>query len=161
MEETGGNAGLELIIHLIVFIGPIIVFYIPGRIAERVHYKSIQTRELTYIEVPVITHKRIPYDNVRSVEMVSGSAVISLDHFKRFLASLRNLVGGRVGSYESLLDRARREAILRMKSKCPDADMIVNLRLENSSVGKSADNKKQIGCIEVLAYGTAVYLNKG
>jgi uncharacterized protein YbjQ (UPF0145 family) len=46
---------------------------------------------------------------------VSGSVVVSVDYFKRFLAGLRTLVGGRVTSYETLLDRARREAILRCK----------------------------------------------
>ena len=89
--------------------------------------------------------------------MVRGSCVISLDYFKRFLASLRNLVGGRVRAYESLLDRARREAILRMKENSGGADLILNVRLENSAIGKSANNKKQIGSVEVLAYGTAVF----
>ena len=38
-------------------------------------------------------------------------------NFKRFLANLRRLIGGRVKSYESILDRARREALLRMKTE--------------------------------------------
>ena len=47
--------------------------------------------------------------------LVQGSAVISIDYFKRMLAALRNIVGGEVKSYETLVDRARREATLRMK----------------------------------------------
>ena len=74
--------------------------------------------------------------------MVSGSAVISLDYFKRVVASLRMLMGGRVRTYESLIDRARREAVLRMKQSCKiDTGIILNVRVETSSIGKSANSK--------------------
>jgi uncharacterized protein YbjQ (UPF0145 family) len=88
--------------------------------------------------------------------LVTGSVVISVDYFKRFLASLRTLIGGRVTSYESLLDRARREAILRMKEEASKlgADKVFNIKLETSSISKSAKGK--VGSIEVLAYGTAL-----
>jgi uncharacterized protein YbjQ (UPF0145 family) len=77
------------------------------------------------------------------------------DYFKRFLASLRNIFGGRVQSYESLLDRARREAILRMKAEARalGADMVFNIKLETASIYKGKRNT--IGAVEVLAYGTA------
>ena len=81
--------------------------------------------------------------------------VVSLDYFKRFLASLRNLFGGRVRSYESLLDRARREAVLRMQDECPEADMILNFRMETSSIANTK-GKQGAGGVEVLAYGTMV-----
>ena len=45
-----------------------------------------------------------------------------------------------------------------MKESCPDADQIINLRLETSSITKG--NRKQIGSVEVLAYGTAIYFCK-
>ncbi|NNK94067.1 MAG: heavy metal-binding domain-containing protein, partial [Desulfobacterales bacterium] len=78
-----------------------------------------------------------------------------IDYFKKIMATLSNIFGGQLTSYESLLDRARREAVLRLKESCPQADQIINLRIETSSITKG-DNK-QIGCVEVLAYGTAVY----
>jgi uncharacterized protein YbjQ (UPF0145 family) len=81
--------------------------------------------------------------------------VISVDYFKRFLASLRNIFGGRISSYETLVDRARREAILRMKASCPGATQIINVRLETSSLSKNT-RKGSIGSIEVFAYGTAI-----
>jgi uncharacterized protein YbjQ (UPF0145 family) len=45
-----------------------------------------------------------------------------------------------------------------MKEACPDADQVINLRLETSSISKG--KKKQVGSVEVLAYGTAIYLQK-
>ena len=81
---------------------------------------------------------------------------MSVDYFKRFLAALRNLFGGRVTSYESLLDRARRESLLRMKEKAAalGASMVFNVKYETASISKGAGNT--IGSIEVLAYGTAL-----
>jgi uncharacterized protein YbjQ (UPF0145 family) len=53
------------------------------------------------------------------------------------------------------LDRARREAILRMKESCKKADEIINLRIETSSISKGRG--RSIGSVEVLAYATALY----
>ncbi len=131
--------------------------YFFGRFAEKRHYKSIIEREAELRHIPVIASRILPV-NVQSDAsvLVTGSVVISVDYFKRFLASLRTLIGGRVTSYESLLDRARREAILRMKEEASKlgANKVFNIKLETSSISKSANGK--IGSIEVLAYGTAL-----
>jgi uncharacterized protein YbjQ (UPF0145 family) len=94
--------------------------------------------------------------------MVMGSVVISIDYFKRLLAILRNIFGGRVTSYETLVDRARREAVLRLKAAArrKGCDIVVNLRLETSTIGQSANNRNSVGCVEVLAYGTAIALRR-
>ena len=67
-------------------------------------------------------------------------------------------------SYESIhrmnvdLDRARREAILRMKehTKSQGSSMIFNVKIETASISKG--RKDTIGSIEVFAYGTALIL---
>ncbi len=138
--------------------------YFFGRIAETRHYKSIIKREAQYQHIAAIASRILPQSS-HSAEtpdasiLVTGNVVISVDYFKRFLASLRTLIGGRVVSYESLLDRARREAILRMKEQASElgADKVFNIKLETSSISKSAKGK--IGSIEVLAYGTALVPN--
>jgi len=53
-----------------------------------------------------------------------------------------------------LIDRGRREALLRMKEWAPDADVFLNCRLETASISKGEG--KAIGCVEVIAYATAV-----
>ena len=135
--------------------------YFAGTWAENRHYRSIREREKQLLHIPAITMKDIPYPNgeIRSSHLVEGSAVISIDYFKRLLAGLRNIFGGTIISYESLLDRARREALLRMKESAPDAAVIVNVRIETSAIGKYS-SKRNIGCIEALAYGTAIDLKK-
>lgn len=139
-------------------VGLVLLGLVVGTILENKHYVSIRLREKSSRNLPVITIGS--YDNSRDIlksYLVSGSVVISVDYFKRFLAALRNIFGGRVRAYESLVDRARREAILRMKAKSPAADMIINLRIETSSISKQRNGQqKSVGCVEVIAYGTAI-----
>ncbi len=146
--------------EFIIFITLLALGYFFGSFAEKKHYKSIQEREQFYLHLPTTTSKKpmgkLP--TVRETKLVTGSVVISVDYFKRMLAGLRNFFGGKVTSYESLVDRARREAILRMKESCPNATQLINLRIETSSIAKGA--KQQIGSVEVLAYGTAIYCQK-
>jgi uncharacterized protein YbjQ (UPF0145 family) len=89
--------------------------------------------------------------------LVTGGVVIGSDPFKRYIANLVNLIGGRVSVFETLLDRARREAILRMKERAAAlrADEIVNFRMETMSLC-SGNDAKPMGIVEVMAYGTAV-----
>src|SRR5690606_13733740 len=92
---------------------------------------------------------------VAEARLITASVVISHDNFKRFLAQLRKIFGGPLRSYESLLDRARREAVLRLKEQCPEAHIVLNLRLDTANIA-STQGKKGIGALEVIAYGTAV-----
>ncbi len=145
---------------LVVFFLLLILGYAVGSINEKNHYKSIEEREKKTLPLPVVNMKKVedilkPGKKIASAELVTGSVVISIDYFKRILASLKNLVGGNVRSYETLIDRGRREAILRMKEAADSPDIIMNLRIETSTIGRSA-NRNSIGSIEVLAYGTAI-----
>jgi uncharacterized protein YbjQ (UPF0145 family) len=146
---------------LIVILSLLILGYIAGTIAEKRHYRSIHKRETALMDLPAVTLKGVGYpdERVRSAQLVWGSAVISIDYFKRFLAALRNIFGGTVTSYETLIDRARREALLRMKEMAEGATVIVNVRIETATIGKKA-NKSAVGCLEALAYGTALTLEK-
>ena len=141
---------------LIVLATLLALGYFFGRFYETRHYKSIIRREAKYRHIAAIA-SRIPPDSrtPAATMLVSGNVVISVDYFKRFLASLRSLIGGKVVSYESLLDRARREAILRMKQRANEsgANRVFNIKLETASISKNA--RGNIGAVEVLAYGTA------
>jgi uncharacterized protein YbjQ (UPF0145 family) len=142
---------------LIIFLVLLALGYGFGRHAESKHYKSIIKREKELNSLPAIASKIPPAENRElNSQLVSGSVVISIDYFKRFIAGLRNIFGGRITSYETLLDRARREAILRMKAEAKklNAEFVFNIKLETSSIHKG---RGKIGSVEVLAYGTALY----
>ncbi len=150
--------------ELIFFLGFLLVAFFSGTIIEKKHYESIHREERQYLRLPVVSAKEVTYlKNIEQADLVSGSVVISLDHFKRFLAGLRNFFGGRVRSYESLLDRGRREALIRLKKNAKQIGfgLVLNLRFETTSVGQVVPSKNQsIGCFEVLAYGTGVKLKQ-
>jgi len=146
------------LIDIAIILLPITLGYFFGRYAENKHYKSILARENKFRKLPTSNWK-IPLPmqgNIVEARLVTGSVVISIDYFKRILAGLRNVFGGRIRSYETLVDRARREAILRMKEQCPGASQIINVRIETSSISQNA-SKGTIGSVEALAYGTALF----
>lgn len=147
--------------QLIVFLILMALGYSVGTMAEKRHYRSIARREEALLHMPAVTFRNPGLDetDVLKAELVSGSAVIAVDYFKRFLAGLRNIFGGNVKSYESLIDRARREAVLRMKEQAGEAAIIVNVRIETATIGKSKRKQKST-CVEALVYGTALTLRK-
>jgi uncharacterized protein YbjQ (UPF0145 family) len=139
----------------------LVLGYVAGSIAEQNHYKSIRVRELRFRRMPTTNLRRPPVHwRIESVALVAGSTVVSVDYFKRFLAQLRGLVGGRVRAYESLLDRARREAVLRMKEEAAQRgfDAVINVRLESTNIAAPLRNDKGTAGVEVLAFGTALKL---
>lgn len=148
---------MEFHVLLLLWSVPIVLGFVFGQLAEKRHYRSIHAREKAMLHLPT-TSGKLPIMGGQAVrcELVTGSVVVSVDHFKRAAAALRGLVGGPVKSYESLLDRAKREAVLRLKESCGNAHEIVNLRLETVPLSKSAQGG--IGAVEVLAFGTAIYV---
>lgn len=127
-----------------------------GRAIEKSHYRSIIEREQQFAHLPDSSLQVVDKGNNEAAEgrLVQGSVVISVDYYKRVAAALINVFGGAIKPYEALLDRARREAVLRLKESCPEAVQITNLRIETSSISKGGKNR--INCVEVLAYGTAL-----
>ncbi len=147
-------------LDLALFLTLMTMGYFVGRATENRHYKSIRLREKASIRLPTVTGNLLPEeDQIAKSFLVSGSCVVSVDYFKRILAGLRNIMGGRVTAYETLIDRARREAILRMKYEAIGSHIIVNTRVETASVFSST-NQNGIGSVEVFAYGTAIKLKK-
>lgn len=148
---------LDFIFPILFFVAPLLLGYLFGRWLERNHYASIIRREADPA-LPLVFHERLPpLQPVRDTQLVMGSVVVSADYFKRFVAGLRMLVGGRLNTYETLLDRGRREALLRLQAqaKTLGAQQVFNIKMETSSIGGRNGNSN-IACIEVFAYGTAL-----
>lgn len=130
--------------------------YFFGRRAESKHFKSIIEREQLLRNLPAMAGRVPPQNAIYQQQLVSGSVVIANDYFKTFVAGLRNLFGGKISAYETLLDRARREAVLRMKqeAKLLGAELIFNVKYETSNI--SGQYNKRMPVVEVHAYGTAL-----
>ena len=142
----------------IIFLVVIMCGLFFGKRAEKKHYKSIIEREEKYKHVVVLSDKDAK--NVSGIQwdgvLVTGSTVVSIDAFKKLMAGFVNIFGWRMKAYETLVDRARREAILKAKEQVVASgyNCLINLRVETSSISKST--KKAVGAVEAIAYGTAL-----
>lgn len=135
------------------------VGYFVGRLLERRHYASIRRRERELRSVVAITTRFVPEGvTAQGATLVSGGVVVSSDYFKTFVAGFRNLVGGRFRGFESLLERARREAILRMKQQAREhgSSLVIGARIHTTRVAGS-----QTPSVEVIAFGTALETRGG
>lgn len=149
---------MEELIPLLFPLVLLVLAYFVGDRIEKKHYESIRKRERATLHVPAINFgAKRPLPEATDAALFVGSVVISSDYFKTFVLALRNLVGGRVQSYESLLDRGRREALLRLKEEAIawGATQIYNIRYETASVGGQTGGNG-IMSVEVMAYGTAI-----
>ena len=139
------------IIFVIAFtVGPMIFWYFIGNHFEKKHYKSIIERGAKYLYMPVISSDNLDEEDViETSSLVIGSVVIGSDPFKRWVGTLVNIIGGRVSVYESVLDRARREATLRAKEKAAklNADAIINFRMDTMSINKGNKAKPAFNVI--------------
>jgi uncharacterized protein YbjQ (UPF0145 family) len=157
--ESAIEAAIQIAVPLVL----LAIAFFSGRHIERRHYESIRRRERELQMLPAVTFRQIPSTwAVDAVGVVSGSVVVSVDYFKRFLAGLRTLVGGPIQSYETLLDRARREAILRCKedARARGFQAVVNLRLETTRVSRASRDSRATAGVEVLAFGTGLELRR-
>lgn len=142
------------IINLGIPVALLAVGYGVGRLLEKRHYASIRARERELLHVVALSTRYVPEGvSASGASVVCGSVVVSSDYFKTFVAGFRNLFGGRFRGYETLLERARREALLRMKQQARDAGsrLVIGVRFHTTRVAGS-----QTPSVEVIAYGTAL-----
>jgi uncharacterized protein YbjQ (UPF0145 family) len=109
--------------------------------------------------VLAVTIENLPPDwQVESGELVMGNVVISQDYFKRVAAGIKGIFGGNIGVLEPLLERARREALIRMKgvAHARGYDTIINVRIETATLANARRGGKGTAGVEILAFGTAI-----
>lgn len=82
--------------------------------------------------------------------MVTGSTIKTKDVIKDVGAGLKSLVGGKLGSYEKLMEEARQDSMAAMiaQAEALGANAIVGVRYESTQVAA--------GAAEILVYGTAI-----
>ncbi|WP_201533466.1 YbjQ family protein [Psychrobacter immobilis] len=137
---------------------PLIVLFVVGWFFgsrhERQHLAqlSIAEQSLSHIIVSSERFYRPQLAAGSEGALVLGSVVIAQDYFKMIITRVLSIFGKNLTTYETLLDRARREAIVRMRTeaKAKGYNHIYGLRLEVSNIN-------QLGSmVEAIAYGTAV-----
>ena len=144
--------------ELVILVVLLVVGYTVGTANEKRHYKSLAVKEAQVKHIALITGEwKNDVESDDEGAAFSAGVVVGADYFKTFVSGIRNIFGGRVSAYESLLDRGRREAIARMTLKANKwgAHKIVNVRIETSTLG-TQNKRRGLPCVELFAYGTAL-----
>ena len=144
---------MEAVLFLELLV-PVVLFLLAGgagRVQERRHERSLVRREQELAHVIVVDVPRSPGPASRG-ELVIGHVVLGCDYGKQILARVRDIFGGEVRSFRRVLDRGRREALLRMQQQADQlgSDLVVNVRFTTAMLGS------RLLAAEVICYGTAV-----
>ena len=146
------------ITQILINYGPLLLLFIVGWVFgarhERQHLARLRASESELSHIVVSSERfYVPTMATGSEgELVLGSVVIAQDYFKMVIARVLSLFGKNLTTYETLLDRARREALVRMRTQAHARGYshVYGLRLEVTNVN-------QLGSmVEAIAYGTAV-----
>ncbi len=84
--------------------------------------------------------------------VIAGEAILGANLFKDLFAGIRDLVGGRSGTYERELQRAREIALEELQQRAHDlgANAVIGIDIDYEIMGK------ENGMLMVSASGTAV-----
>jgi uncharacterized protein YbjQ (UPF0145 family) len=84
--------------------------------------------------------------------LVAGETILGANIFRDLFASIRDIVGGRSGSYERVLNDARQQAIADMTDKAAQlgANAVIGVDIDYETVGSNGS------MLMVTAAGTAV-----
>lgn len=136
----------------------ILLGLVAGRAAERRHFRSLERRERDLADMNATDVRTYlgGAEPSRRAALVTAEVVIANDYLKSLLSALRKIVGGELRSYGSLMLRARREALLRLKEKARRMghNAICNVRYETADIGGMA-RKGGAATVVVSASATA------
>jgi uncharacterized protein YbjQ (UPF0145 family) len=147
--------------HLVMIL---VVLYIPFNlicavIIEREHLQALDKAEQEFSDIIVSDLKNLPPNwTVKSSVFLSDDVCLANDSIKSLFWTFRTLFGGESKSFTRLMDRARREATLRLlrKARMSGMNAVWNIRYETSVIRLgfgSADNGKFAG-VEIFVYAT-------
>lgn len=93
------------------------------------------------------------YSTLLHVSLCVGPSVGQI-----FFMWLKSLFGGRLHSYDVVLDFGRREVLLRLKQQAAErgCTSIVNIRIETSVVSFAKTQKSKQASVEFLAFATGI-----
>ena len=159
----GENASLAVTLALYVGLPAAVLFvgWLAGHLSETKHERSLAAREEALKDIETTDLRNPPgFAGAEGpCSLVSGEAVVASDTFKTWVFGLKNIVGGESKTFTRLFDRARREAILRMKERALElgCNAVCNVRFDSADIGGNAAGAKKKGSNMAVALvsGTA------
>lgn len=111
--------------------------------------------------LPILNYKIMLLTTTNNIEgkeimqyygIVSGETIIGANVFKDLFAGIRDIIGGRAGSYENILREAKETALREMSEQAErlGANAVIGVDLDYETVGSGGS------MLMVTAAGTAV-----
>ena len=152
-----GTYTSQLLSSLITCVITKLLIYIKAKIVQnRLLRRFLYNRKVEGLIYMLITTQDIPENYVitETYGIVMGNTVRARHVGSDIIAGIRNLIGGEVTGYTKLLTESRNEALKRLTQEAETlgANAIVTLRFTTSNI--------MGGMTEILAYGTAVKIEK-
>lgn len=136
----------------------LLVGLIAGTITRRRHLDSLAERERDYADVAVSDLRSFVRGRPARLapRLVTSEVVLANDFLGTWLGALRQWFGGELLAYAELVERARREALLRLqeRARTEGYTALANLRIESADLG-GAEARRGARVVAVVACATA------
>lgn len=153
---------MAILIQILLFVVPLVVCgLIIGRLGEKKHFRSIEEREAANQGFLITQLKSFPMQSAQAATpaLVMSEVVIGSDYLKSFLSQWRNVFGGELKSFQTMQERAKREAVLRLVERAKEQgfNAICNVRISGADVGGNTglQKKNTMPMAAVIATATA------
>lgn len=151
------DAAFMVALYVGIPVALLLVGWLVGGSLEKNHLEDLEQREAASRDVLVTDLRHFPGGISGVPQMVVGETVVASDYLKSFLARIRNIFGGEVRSYQSMMDRARREATMRMVERAREQgyDAVCNVRMYTSDLAGHPGSRQKRPMVVIYATGTA------
>ena len=155
---------MDILFPILIPLGPtlflILLAMTVGGYNERTHVNSLEQRESETADMVVSQLKSFPgfISSDKPPKMFISETIISAHYVKMILVSIRNLFGGEVKSFRVIMERARRESVLRVleQARQEGYNAVCNIRLDSVDINGAATRKQsKMALGSIMASGTA------
>jgi uncharacterized protein YbjQ (UPF0145 family) len=153
-EIFGSGSIFDLLIsNAVQVVGVGVVGWLIAAWFERRHLKSMSIREIPLTEITISTSKQVPDCEPEGCALLIGSVVVAHDYFRTLIIFIRRMIGGNIRPYERLVQRGRREALIRLKEEAElrAIDKVINVRFTTTAI-----SGRFLHAVEMVAYGTGI-----
>lgn len=156
-EVFGVNTPWELLVSnslQVITVG--IIGWLVATWFERRHLRLMTQREIPLHQISLNTLKHTPNCEAEACTLLIGSVVVAHDYFRTLIIFIRKLIGGNIKPYERLVQRGRREALIRLREEADlrAIDKIINVRFTTTAI-----SGRFLHAVEMVAYGTGISTN--
>ncbi len=129
-----------------------------GRLIAALDVKEKQQGKLMQNESVLSTSSRITNFSAPSSTLLHVSICVGPSMGQIFFMWVKSIFGGRLHSYDVILDYGRREVLQRLheQAKSLDCSSMINIRIETSTVSFAKNQNNKTSSVEFLAFATGL-----